>query len=363
MSKCRIKEIVNFFDNENIYFAGGGTGALIDALKAIDCKGKKVILPVMTCPNVAIAVYTAGAQPVYIDIDEQTGNMDIKELAAKIDNETRAIIAVHSFGYPLAIDKIRKACPGITIIEDACQAYGGRLDTRPLGTLGDLGIISFGATKPVAVGRGAAIIINNPTLRDSIKSSLKANISRRIAALDTIKFALAKKMMIKEHNKLLKFAAGFFNLYNFNVTPDFYSTLHVQWQMFEKNIPALQSKLFALAELISHPKIKRLNYVGSDWLPWRYSFQIEDESFLRRLVRIGKINNVKLSRLYKPIVKYFDNDQDGLNKYPHALIWSKTTLNVIYNHQVEEIDNITANIRPVIEKTAEALARDDNYQR
>ena len=64
MFKCSVEEIQSFFESEDIFFTGSGTGALIEILTAINCKGKNVILPVMTCPNVAISIYAAGAIPV-----------------------------------------------------------------------------------------------------------------------------------------------------------------------------------------------------------------------------------------------------------------------------------------------------------
>jgi len=64
MNKCTIKDIVSFFENENIYFAGSGTSAIASVLETIDCSGKNVMLPAMTCPNIAIAVYASGANPI-----------------------------------------------------------------------------------------------------------------------------------------------------------------------------------------------------------------------------------------------------------------------------------------------------------
>ena len=150
------------FYSKNILLDGSGTGALINVLTAIDCKDKNVLLPAMTCPNVAIAVYAAGAIPVYADIDLKTGNMDMQQLRKNIDEQTCAIIAVHSFGYPLDISSIREEHKNHIIIEDACQAYGGFVGSQPLGTFGDIGIISFGYAKPIAAGQGAAIIIIRP---------------------------------------------------------------------------------------------------------------------------------------------------------------------------------------------------------
>lgn len=355
MNKCTIKNIVSFFENENIYFAGSGTSAIVSVLETIDCSGKNVILPAMTCPNIAIAVYASGANPIYIDIDENTGNMDIRHIRDNIDSNTCALIAVHSFGYPCDIHAIRKEFSDIIIIEDACQAYGGKQGMNPLGTLGDCGIISFGYSKPLAMGMGAAIIVNNTDLLEKLHYVATDNNTYKGLSLDTLKHKISLRLALKEHNKLLRFLAQYFHLYTFNASPEFYKNIPSQWHLFEKNIPALKSQLFELSDLITHDKIKKLDYRGRDWLPWRYSFHIEDDIFLRKFRRIGKENHITVSRLYKPIVKHFDNDENCACTYPRALNWSRKAVNLVYNHTLEDVDIIKKNIKHVITSTAEAL--------
>ena len=107
--------------------------------------------------------------------------------------------------------------------------------------------------------------------------------------------------------------------------------------------------------MIAHYKIKKLDYRGRDWLPWRYSFHIEDELFLRKFRRIGKENHIRVSRLYKPIVKYFKSHEDCVCTYPGASNWSRTVINLVYNYTSDEVDIIKKNIQHVITLAAEAL--------
>jgi dTDP-4-amino-4,6-dideoxygalactose transaminase len=226
---------------------------------------------------------------------------------------------------------------------------------NPLGTLGDCGIISFGYSKPIAMGIGAAIIVNNTDLLEKLHYVAVSNNRSKVFSLDTMKHNISLRLALKEHNKLLRFLATYFHLYDFNASPEFYKNIPSQWQLFEKNIPALKCQLFELSDLIAHDKIKKLDYRGRDWLPWRYSFHIEDDIFLRKFRRIGKENHIKVSRLYKPIVKHFDNDENCARKYPKASNWSKTVVNLVYNHTLEDVAIIKKNINHVITSTAEAL--------
>src|SRR5688572_18728996 len=98
--------------------------------------GDEVILPAFTWIATANVIVYCGAKPVFVDIDRRTFNLDPAQLAARVTNRTKAIIAVHLFGLCADIDAIRRAAPGIPIIEDAACAAGAAYKGRPAGGLG-----------------------------------------------------------------------------------------------------------------------------------------------------------------------------------------------------------------------------------
>ncbi|MBI5477258.1 MAG: dTDP-4-amino-4,6-dideoxygalactose transaminase [Deltaproteobacteria bacterium] len=128
--------------------------------------GDEVILPSFTFVSTANAVVLRGARPVFADIREDTLNLDEALLAGLVGDRTRAIFVVHYAGVSCELDPILELAraKGLRVVEDAAQALGSRYRGRPLGTLGDLGCISFHETKNVSCGEGGALVVNDAAL-------------------------------------------------------------------------------------------------------------------------------------------------------------------------------------------------------
>jgi dTDP-4-amino-4,6-dideoxygalactose transaminase len=147
---------------------GSGTAALHLALVAAGIgHGDEVIVPATTFVATAEAVLAAGAVPVIVDVDENTGLMDPDAAAAAVTARTTAIIPVHLYGQPVQTDDFsalaRRA--GLFYLEDAAQAVGARCHGRPVGGLGDAAAFSFYPTKNLgALGDGGAITTNDGEL-------------------------------------------------------------------------------------------------------------------------------------------------------------------------------------------------------
>jgi UDP-4-amino-4-deoxy-L-arabinose-oxoglutarate aminotransferase len=138
---------------------GNGTSSLLLALHALNIsKGDEVILPTYVCRNVLEAVFTVGANPAICDVGPDWV-MTEKEIEPMITEKTAAIIAVHIFGLPVNIAEINLF--NLPVIEDACQAFGLELDDGYAGTLGDVGIFSFHATKCLTTGEGGMLVSKN----------------------------------------------------------------------------------------------------------------------------------------------------------------------------------------------------------
>jgi dTDP-4-amino-4,6-dideoxygalactose transaminase len=143
------------------------TAALeIAALLAEVGPGDEVIMPSYTFVSTANAFVLRGATPVFVDIRPDTLNLDEALVADAIGPRTRAIVAVHYAGVACEMDRLLAlaAAHQLVVIEDAAQAYGSRYRGRPLGTVGDLGALSFHETKNVVSGEGGALLLRDERL-------------------------------------------------------------------------------------------------------------------------------------------------------------------------------------------------------
>jgi dTDP-4-amino-4,6-dideoxygalactose transaminase len=128
--------------------------------------GDEIIMPSYTFVSTANAFVLRGAVPVFIDIREDTLNLDERLIEAAITPRTRAIVPVHYAGVGCEMDVIMDIARrhGLKVVEDAAQGVMARYKGRALGSLGDLGAYSFHETKNVISGEGGALLVNDPAL-------------------------------------------------------------------------------------------------------------------------------------------------------------------------------------------------------
>jgi dTDP-4-amino-4,6-dideoxygalactose transaminase len=144
-----------------------GTAALELAAMLLDVgPGDEVIMPSFTFPSTANAFALRGATPVFVDIREDTLNLDERLVEAAITPRTRAIVPVHYAGVACEMDLLAELAErhGITLVEDAAQALLSSHRGRPLGGLGGLAALSFHETKNVTCGEGGALVLSDPAL-------------------------------------------------------------------------------------------------------------------------------------------------------------------------------------------------------
>lgn len=145
-----------------------GTTALHLAMLAYGIgPGDEVITTSFSFIASANAALYVGATPVFVDIDPRTFNIDADEIEAKITPRTRAVIAVHLYGNPAALDRLTDICDrhGLILIEDACQAHAASFDGRPVGSFG-MGCFSFYPTKNVTSGEGGMLTTSDPDVAE-----------------------------------------------------------------------------------------------------------------------------------------------------------------------------------------------------
>lgn len=167
------KEFAEFCQSESAIGVGSGTAALWLALEGLNIgKDDEVITTANTFIATAEAISMCGARPVFVDIDEQTYNINPEFIETAITPKTKAIIPVHLYGQPADMEKILKIAHahGLFIIEDACQAHGAEYNGQRTGSIGDAGCFSFYPGKNLgAYGEAGAVVTNNHELADKIR--------------------------------------------------------------------------------------------------------------------------------------------------------------------------------------------------
>jgi dTDP-4-amino-4,6-dideoxygalactose transaminase len=128
--------------------------------------GDEVIMPSFTFVSTANAFVLRGGVPVFVDIREDTLNLDERLIEAAITPRTKAIVPVHYAGVSCEMDAILEIARrhGLKVVEDAAQGVMSSYKGRALGSIGDLGAFSFHETKNVISGEGGALLVNDPQL-------------------------------------------------------------------------------------------------------------------------------------------------------------------------------------------------------
>jgi len=166
------KEFAEFYKSESAIGVGSGTSALWAALVGLGIgEGDEVITAPNTFIATAEAISVCGARPVFVDINEQTYNINPELIEKAITPRTKAIIPVHLYGQTAEMDNIIEIARahGLYVIEDACQAHGSEYKGR-IGCMGEASCFSFYPGKNLgAYGEAGAVVTNNTELADKIR--------------------------------------------------------------------------------------------------------------------------------------------------------------------------------------------------
>ncbi|WP_245706073.1 DegT/DnrJ/EryC1/StrS family aminotransferase [Catalinimonas alkaloidigena] len=152
---------------------GNGFDALYLALRALQIgPGDEVVVPAHTFSATALSVSHTGARPVFAEPDAQTGNVTAATLEPCLSPRTRAVVPVHLYGQPCAMDAILAlaARRGLQVVEDNAQAHGATFQGKTTGSFGLVNATSFYPTKNLgALGDGGGITTDDPALADQLR--------------------------------------------------------------------------------------------------------------------------------------------------------------------------------------------------
>ena len=157
-------EFSRMHENINSTAVSNGSVALDIVLQSLELKkDDEVIIPSLTIISCLAAVTRTEAKPVFCDINESSWNMKLHNIKDVVTENTKAIIAVHTYGLPCEIAEISDFCKneGILLIEDASEAHGVEVNSKFCGTFGDFSTFSFYANKHITTGEGGALLTDS----------------------------------------------------------------------------------------------------------------------------------------------------------------------------------------------------------
>ncbi|MGG4193127.1 DegT/DnrJ/EryC1/StrS family aminotransferase [Paenibacillus jamilae] len=166
------QQFAAFCQSKHAIACSNGTTALHLALLAHDVgPGDEVIVPTLTFVATANAVTYCGALPVFVDVEADTWNMDIRAIEQKITSRTKGIIAVHLYGHPADMDPIMELAHkyDLFVIEDAAEAIGAQYKGRMAGALGHTATFSLFGNKVITTGEGGVVTTNNEAIAEKIR--------------------------------------------------------------------------------------------------------------------------------------------------------------------------------------------------
>ncbi len=164
------QEFADYLGVRHVVGVANGTDAITIGLRALGVRpDDEVVVPSYTFYASAEAIVTAGARPVFCDVEPATRNITAETVRAALTPRTTAIVAIDLFGCPAELDEVRAL--GVPVLEDAAQAAGASLDGRRAGALGDLATFSFYPSKNLGCfGDGGAIATDDDDVADLARS-------------------------------------------------------------------------------------------------------------------------------------------------------------------------------------------------
>ncbi|MDE6250947.1 MAG: DegT/DnrJ/EryC1/StrS family aminotransferase [Alphaproteobacteria bacterium] len=160
-----------FLDVQNFHYLSNGTVALQLALSALDINDGEIITTPFSYVATTSSVLWQQCKPVFVDIEPNNFTIDVDKIESAITDKTRAIMAVHVFGYACDVDKIQKIADkyGLKVIYDGAHAFGARYKGKSLLSYGDISTCSFHATKLFHTIEGGACIVRDKAVSDKLE--------------------------------------------------------------------------------------------------------------------------------------------------------------------------------------------------
>ncbi len=318
-------------------FSSGRIGFLA-ILKSLGLEqNDEVLIQGFTCNAVVNPILWSGLKPVFVDIQEQTLNFNLKALEEKITKKTKIILVQHTFGLPCDINKISEICKkhNIILIEDCAHSLGAKHNGKPIGSFGKASFFSFGRDKIISSVYGGLVATNDDELAGKIKAFQQGfGYASRFWIFQQLLHPILNQVLIKP-------LYGFFELGRWILL--FFQKTHIlskavskkekkgerPYYLFKKMPNALAilalNQFQKLDKIIKHQKdIACLYRQGLSGLSIKHPLGIRDRIYMRYsiLMKKGKTNNIlkqaRKQKIFlndgwcKAVVVPIDTDQEKM---------------------------------------------------
>ena len=281
-----------YLNVENFLYTGNGTIALQLAIKALGLRGKIITTPFSYIATTS-SILWEGCEPVFVDIDPDTLNIDPKEIAKRLDKDIVGILATHVYGNPCDIDAIEDLAKqaGVPVIYDGAHAFGSTYKGKSLLSYGDITTTSFHATKIMQTVEGGGIFTSNEALNK------RMFYMRNFGHKDFIGFS---EIGINAKNSEFHAAMGLINLRYFD-----------EILSKRKNICDQYDRLFS-GFTIDKPKIQKEGQLNWSYYPIIF----ETEKALLEVVKRLESNDISPRRYFYPALHQIDILEFPIPKLP-----------------------------------------------
>lgn len=179
------EQLSKFLGRQHCVGTTNCTSSLEAAIRYYDIgEGDEVLVPSMSYVSSAHCAAIAGAKPIFVESDPQTGLLDISDMESKITENTKAIIPVHLYGVMPDMKRIQEitSARGIKIIEDAAHAIEAERDDYSPGGIGNSAHFSFYATKNMACGEGGALVTDDQQLYEWVQKARRGGVTKDVSS-------------------------------------------------------------------------------------------------------------------------------------------------------------------------------------
>lgn len=304
-----------------------------------ECSRGKLIVPAICCPSPATVALYADLDPLFCDIEPDTFNLcpiALESLLAR-HPEVVAVLVVHLYGQPASLEQLQQVASryGVALIEDAAQALGAAINGRPLGSLGDVSIVSFGHTKQVDVGWGGAVLTDDDELMLAMKAQLAAlpvrpdSIEQQFADYRRMVYLLLQRRSedpdLDELFQLLP--ANFRPMHLFRAKSGGLQAISEALQGLPANVEQRRSLSLHYRERLQHPCIRHGQWHDGA-SPWRYTLRVP-ASAQERVTQALRNADIDASNWYPSLHRWYRTGREQpVEELSESILHEKEVVNL-----------------------------------
>lgn len=336
--RCRRKYVI---------LVGRATTGLYLALKATGRRAGEVIVQNHLCPSPANAVLFAGCTPSFCDVNLHDYNMNIDSFQETITDRTIGVLPAHLFGHPAEMNAISQIAEDrrLIVIEDAAQGFGGSYRGAPLGSFGDISVVSFGG-KIINADTGGAVLTDDATIAGEIRRLSETlptrpnNYKERYDQYKKIFYESSSCGDERERRRRLQQLPILFkDLYLYSFDPAWAEGIGSEMNNLDKNVQIRRQHLHLYRSLLSHENLVHPDYLDDEVI-YRYSFLVDGDRQKELTDTIRRAGFDASNLYYVPLSSIYDTKTD--RRYPNTQYISEHIVNLWMGPSVstEYIENV-----------------------